>query len=466
MEDLNAEEPEKIEELNAEETEKIQTWLETLNSTPELNKSAPLTRCFYASNEDKSSRKREGARTFERSLKHEMRKVGIVENAKGELTFEPDIVEKSPDHCFSNIINKIRKAEIQALNAEEFGTETDGILLCFCDSLPMFSELNLAGKEIEGSLDMNTFSHLLSMDLSQNAITKLESLPRTVVAACLSCNKIPEIPELSETSLRYLDMSCNPISSIQGLPNTLETLDLSHTSIASFDALTDIIPEACTTLKLAGSPLSLCPQYEALLFAKLPNMKVIDGKERPEEMPDISNISEKLNLDISLSDFKFPKPTPEISEEEKELTHQFYLEISYRLPSGVMRLGRLDWAKPEKVEYSITHEVEVSADWRNILTIVGVGFHIMGIHEVYETVENEEAKLIRVEEIALGNALVSIQSGEADETLEFHGCTAVFWRVGKMWRTVFDGEADGCSLKLKYNFDYPKKDEEVSKTES
>ena len=44
--------------------------------------------------------------------------------------------------------------------------------------------------------------------------------------------------------------------------------------------------------QIEGSPLSLCPKYAAYIFAKLPNLKIIDEFERPDELEDITAVTE------------------------------------------------------------------------------------------------------------------------------------------------------------------------------
>ncbi len=96
------------------------------------------------------------------------------------------------------------------------------------------TELDLANKDINGSLDFINFKSLIKLDCSHTEITSLDNLPNSLIELNCSHTEITSLDNLPN-SLIKLNCSYTKISSLDNLPNSLIELDCSNTKITSLE---------------------------------------------------------------------------------------------------------------------------------------------------------------------------------------------------------------------------------------
>ena len=133
---------------------------------------------------------------------------------------------------------------------------------------PGVNMLRLNGTKI--SKIENLPPNLTDLDLSDNPISKIENLPINLKMLYLNSTNISKIENLP-INLTYLDLSYTNISKIENLPPTLEKLYLNSTNISKIGNLPP---------KLKELYLSNTPYYKSLAFSK-PEFKtfIFNNKE-------------------------------------------------------------------------------------------------------------------------------------------------------------------------------------------
>jgi len=127
-------------------------------------------------------------------------------------------------------------------------------------------ELDLRGNKIGAIENLGaTENQFDSIDLSDNAIVRLEGFPRLLrlKMLLLSNNRIAKVARGLEDSI-----------------GSLETLILTNNRIADLKDLDPLssLPKL-TMLSLTGNPVATKPQYRLYTISKLPKLKVLDFKK-------------------------------------------------------------------------------------------------------------------------------------------------------------------------------------------
>jgi hypothetical protein len=170
-------------------------------------------------------------------------------------------------------------------------------------------ELDLSNRNLAYTAGLaGTYVALTRLDISNNSVSKLDSLPETLVHLDASKNMLKRICGLEKNeALASLDLSSNSISRIGGLDACtaltelslsgnqirvatdlecnvlLERLDLSRNAIATVDALRTLSLNQCMAwLELKGNPCAANSNYRHKLTSLLPQLLVLDAVKMPK----------------------------------------------------------------------------------------------------------------------------------------------------------------------------------------
>ena len=133
---------------------------------------------------------------------------------------------------------------------------------------------------------LTQFSYLLHLDLSFNSIEKIEGeFPPQLEVLKLKRNNISALSGLLLcTSMRVLDLSHNKIRHIDGLPISLESLDLDYNFIAGEMNLRILsLCQEITSISIEGNPVMgrLQKNCKARLLSLLPKLREVNHTALP-----------------------------------------------------------------------------------------------------------------------------------------------------------------------------------------
>jgi Leucine-rich repeat (LRR) protein len=93
------------------------------------------------------------------------------------------------------------------------------------------------------------------------------------------------LPFANLPNIRFLDLSYNSISRVEGLETLtkLQHLSLEANNISSAMGIRPLsMNKELTTLVLAGNPFSMTPQYKPMLLNTIPSLITLDGHMLPQ----------------------------------------------------------------------------------------------------------------------------------------------------------------------------------------
>jgi hypothetical protein len=134
---------------------------------------------------------------------------------------------------------------------------------------------------------VSTLHKLEFLDLSQNRFTHLDGLP-DVSSLFLSHNLFTQMPTIKrKETLRFLDMSSNPLNSMVPIDSFINLMDLTLNDLAlTFIPATIDKLQKLSTVNLRGNKLSYLPTN----ILNLPNLRALDIRNNSFSSKDIQSI--------------------------------------------------------------------------------------------------------------------------------------------------------------------------------
>ncbi len=122
--------------------------------------------------------------------------------------------------------------------------------------------IDISNMEISGRIDLGKFTQLKYLNCSNNYITDIVNIPKSIIDLDCSKNTLTKLANLPDT-IKNLDCSCNRIEELKDLPSTIQTLNCGFNSIYEFH-----IPKSVKILDISHnklSELSLDSTYKNLI---------------------------------------------------------------------------------------------------------------------------------------------------------------------------------------------------------